>query len=54
MQLDGAEYLLSGSTTNGNSHESPEEEDEEGSIDFVELHLTPADESTCTDPPSPL
>jgi hypothetical protein len=51
MQLDGAEHLLSGSTTNGNSHESPEEEDDEGSIHFVELHLTPADESTCTDPP---
>lgn len=53
MQLDGAEHLLSGSTTNGNSHESPEEEDDEGSIHFVELHLTPADESTCKQPPSP-
>ena len=50
MQLDGAEHLLSGSATNGNSHESPEEEDEEGSIHFVELHLSPADESTCTNP----
>jgi len=47
MQLDGAEHLMAGSTTNGNSHESSEEEDGEDSIPFVELRLTPADESTC-------
>lgn len=46
MQLDGAEHLMSGSTTNGNSHHAPEEEDDEESIDFIELHITPADEST--------
>jgi hypothetical protein len=52
MQLDGAEHLMSGSTTNGNGHHVPEGDDEEDSIDFVELHIIPADESTCT-PPDP-
>ena len=46
MQLDGASHLIGESTTNGNAHESLEDEHEDmGGL--VEIHLTPADESTC-------
>ena len=47
MQLDGAEHLMSGSNTHGNGHVSLADEEDGSSVDFVELHLTPADESTC-------
>ena len=53
MQLEGASHLMSESTTNGNdTHEYPEEVDDEDDAGngLVEVHLTPADESTCTSP----
>lgn len=47
MQLEGASHLISESATNGNRHESPENEDDD-MAELVEVHLIPSDESTCT------
>jgi Regulator of volume decrease after cellular swelling len=46
MQLEDTSHLMSGSATNGNSRESPENEDDE-MAELVEVNLIPADESTC-------
>lgn len=53
MQLEGASHLMPESATNGNNtHESPEDggDEDDGTNGLVEVHLTPADESTCTSP----
>lgn len=47
MQLDGATHLLSDAHADGE-----DEEEDEGVTELVELHITPADESTCTPPPT--
>jgi len=46
MQLEGASHLAAEPATNGHGHQ-PSEEDEEDSSDLVEVHLIPANESTC-------
>ena len=46
MQLDGATHLLSEAPVNGEDGE-----EDEGITELVEVHITPADESTCPTPP---
>ena len=47
MQLDGTSCLLSESTTNGHTQETPDGEEGGDKDELVEMHLVPADESTC-------
>jgi hypothetical protein len=46
MQLDGAAHLMS-EPVSGHSNGSRDDEDDDAS-ELVEIHLIPADESTCT------
>jgi hypothetical protein len=49
MQLEGASHLTHEPGTNGQSHDSYSN-DEDDTSELVEIHLIPSNESTCTFP----